>query len=229
MRTNRDSTSSGPTFSPPYRSDLLSKIHRSLKLKSCRYMDTGSNMPTTPTDTWTDLRNSRFLRHGRQLQQPTSWMAPPTQEILPKLRLTLDWTYVPPGNLKTTALRTLWSNKKRPSHLASTTRSSSQQPSHPTPKPVRFPIWSPWASTSVSDCANTSSAPATAEQSNSYPSWALSSSWGTNSSHPTTQSSASSMSLRSSSPWTTRRMRSEDNQSHTSDLSRNQPARFKHG
>ena len=72
IRTNRDSTGSGPISAPPYRSALLSKIHPSLKLKSCRYMDTGSDMPSTPSAEWTDLGKSRFLRHGGKLRQPTS-------------------------------------------------------------------------------------------------------------------------------------------------------------
>ena len=49
MRANRDSTRNGPISDPPCWSALLSKIHSSLELKYCRYMDTGSDMPSTPS------------------------------------------------------------------------------------------------------------------------------------------------------------------------------------
>ena len=45
IRANRDYTGSGPNSVPPFRSDLLSKIHPSLELKSFRYMD---QSPTCP-------------------------------------------------------------------------------------------------------------------------------------------------------------------------------------
>ena len=170
MRANRDCTGSGPTSAPPCWSALLSKMHPSLNLKSCRYVDTESNMPTTSSNTWTDLGKSRFLKHGGRLRRPTSWMASPTQENLPMPRPTPDRKDVSPGSLKLKALRTLQSNEKRLSHSTSSTLLSLQQPSHPTPKPVRLPIWSPWASTFASDCANTPSALATVEQSSSVPS-----------------------------------------------------------
>ena len=67
MRANRDSTGSGPIYAPPCQSALLSKIYPSLELKSCRYMDTGSDTPSTLSTKWTDLVKSRFLRHGGQL------------------------------------------------------------------------------------------------------------------------------------------------------------------
>ena len=67
MRANRDSTGCGTISAPHCRSALLLKIHLSLKLKSCRYMDTGSDTPSTPSVEWTNLGNSRFLRHGGKL------------------------------------------------------------------------------------------------------------------------------------------------------------------
>ena len=115
-RADRDSTGSGPISAPPCRLDLLSKIHPSLKWKYCRYMETGSNTPSTPSANWTDLGKSRFLRHGGKLWQPTSWMASPTQEILPTPRPTPEWKDVSPGSSKPTAWRTLLPNKKRPPH-----------------------------------------------------------------------------------------------------------------
>ena len=163
MRANRDSTGSGPISAPPCRSALFPKIHPSLDLKSCRYMDTGSGMPSTPSAEWTNLGKSQFLRHGGQLQRTTSWMASSTQESLPMPRPTPDWTDVSPGSSKPTAWKTLRSNKKRPSHSASSTPSSPQHPSPPIPKPVRSPTWSNWASTSASDHVNTPSALTTAE------------------------------------------------------------------
>ena len=86
MRANTDSNSSGPISAPPCQLALLSKIHPSLELKSCSYMDTGFDMPSTPSTDWTDLGNSRFLRHKGQLRRPTSWMDSPTQESLPTPR-----------------------------------------------------------------------------------------------------------------------------------------------
>ena len=88
MRANRSSIGSGSISAPPCQSALLSNIHPSLKLKPCRYMETGSNMPSTPSVKWTDLGKSRFLRHGGKLRQPTSWIASLTQESLPMLRPT---------------------------------------------------------------------------------------------------------------------------------------------
>ena len=91
MRANRDSTASGPISAPPCQLDLLFKIHPYLELKYCRYMDIGSDMPSTPNYKWTDLGKSRFLGNGGQLRIPTSWMASPTQEILLTPRTTPDW------------------------------------------------------------------------------------------------------------------------------------------
>ena len=101
-----------------------------------------------------------------------------------------------------------------------------QQPSHLTPKTVRLPTCSLWAFTSASDCVNTPSSPATAEQSNSASSWIYSSSWVTDSSQLTPQLSTSSMPPRFSLTWTTKIIQPKENQSHTSDLSWQQPARF---
>ena len=70
MRTNRDSTGSAPISTPTCRSDLLSKIHPSLELKSCRYMDTGSDMPSNTSAEWTNLGKSWFLRHGGNCGNP---------------------------------------------------------------------------------------------------------------------------------------------------------------
>ena len=50
MCGSRDCTSSGPTSAPPCRLALLSKIRPSLKLRSCRHMNTGSGMPIIPSD-----------------------------------------------------------------------------------------------------------------------------------------------------------------------------------
>ena len=99
MHANRDSTGSGLISDPPYGPALLSNIHPSLELKYCRYMDTGFDMPSTPSAKWSDLGKSRFLRHGGQFRQPTSWMASLTQESLPTPRPTPDWTDVSPSSL----------------------------------------------------------------------------------------------------------------------------------
>ena len=107
MSANRDSTGSGPISAAPCQSAILSKIHLSLELKSCRYMDTGSNVSSTPSAEWTNLLNSQFLRHGGQLRRPTYWMASPTQESLPTPRPTPDWTDVSPRSSKPTAWNTL--------------------------------------------------------------------------------------------------------------------------
>ena len=109
MRANRVCTGSEATSAPPCRPALLSKIHPSLKLKYCRYIDTGSDMPTTPSGAWTDLGKSRFLRHRGKLRRPTSWMASPIQGSLstPRPSPTPDCTDVYTGRLKPTALRTL--------------------------------------------------------------------------------------------------------------------------
>ena len=141
MRANRDCIGIGPASDPPCQSTLLSNIHPSIKLKSYRYMDTGSDMPTTQSNAWKDLGNSRFLRYGGRLQRPTYWLAYLTQESLLKPRPAPDWTYILPGSLKPTALRTLQSNEKRPSRLVSSTPFLPQQSYHTTPKPVRLPTW----------------------------------------------------------------------------------------
>ena len=68
MRANRECTSIGPTYALPFLLSLISKIHPSLEMKYCRYMDTGSDMPTTPSDACIDLGKSQFLSHGGRLR-----------------------------------------------------------------------------------------------------------------------------------------------------------------
>ena len=182
MRGSRDCTGSGPTSDPPCWSAPIYKIHPSLELRSYRYMATGSDMSTTPSDAWNELGKSRFLRHGRPISRPTSLMVYLTQESLQTPKPTPDWTDNSPTSLKTTVYITLLSNKKRPPPLVFSTPSWLQWPQPTTPKPVRSPTWSHWASTSASGCVNTPSAPATDKQSNYGPSWTSFSLLGINSS-----------------------------------------------
>ena len=72
MRNIRVCTGSGSTSVPPCRSALLSKIHPFLESRSYKYTYTGSVMPTTPSNAWTYLGKSWFLRRGRRLWQTTS-------------------------------------------------------------------------------------------------------------------------------------------------------------
>ena len=110
MCANRGCAVSGPTSASPCQSYLLSKMHPSLKLKSCRYMGTGLNILTTTSNTWNELGKIHFLRHGVWLRQPTSLMASPIQESLPEPRPTQDCTDVSPVSLKPRTSRTLLSN-----------------------------------------------------------------------------------------------------------------------
>ena len=52
MLGSRGCADSGETSAPPCRLALLSKINPSLELISCRYTDTGFDMPTTPNGAW---------------------------------------------------------------------------------------------------------------------------------------------------------------------------------
>ena len=91
MRSSRGCTGSGPNSAPPCRSSLLSNIHPSLESRSYRYMDTGSDMPATPSDAWTNLGKIHFLRRAGKLWQPASWMASPTPYSLQTPKLKTDW------------------------------------------------------------------------------------------------------------------------------------------
>ena len=133
----------------------VSKIRPSLELRSCSYTDTGSEIPTTLSDAWTNLGNIRFLRHGGRLRRPTSGMASPTQESLQTPRPTPEYTEISPVSLKPTASKTLRPNGKSQPPLALSTSSWPQRLSPPTPKPARSPTWSHWASNSTSVRVNT--------------------------------------------------------------------------
>ena len=67
-------------------------------------------MPSTPRAECTDLGRRRFLSHGGRLRQPTSFLDPQTPGIPPTPSPTSDWTCDSPDSLKTTGLRTCWSN-----------------------------------------------------------------------------------------------------------------------
>ena len=134
MRNTIGCTGSGTTSAPPCWSDLLSRIRHSLELRSYIYTDTGSDIPTTLSDSWTNLGNIHVIRHVKRFLQPTSWMASPTLEILQTPNPTPDWKDASPVSLEPTVSITLRSNNKIPSPLVLSTPSWPQQPPPPTPK-----------------------------------------------------------------------------------------------
>ena len=75
MRNIRGFKGSGLASDPSCRSILISNIHPSLDSRSSMFMDTHYNMPTTESIAWTNLRQSRFLRHEGRLRQPIFWIA----------------------------------------------------------------------------------------------------------------------------------------------------------
>ena len=68
MISSRGCTVIGTTSAPPFWLVLLSNIHPSPELRTYMYIDTGSNIPTNPSDACNDLENNRFLRHGEWLR-----------------------------------------------------------------------------------------------------------------------------------------------------------------
>ena len=88
MQGSRSCVRSGHNYAPPFRSNLISKIHTFPRSRYFGYMDTDSVMPTTPGNVTKDLGKSWFLRHGCRLRRPTSWVASPTREVLPTPNLT---------------------------------------------------------------------------------------------------------------------------------------------
>ena len=87
----------------PCRSILLSNINPFLESRSYNYKDTEFGMQTNPSDSWANLGNIRFLRHGSWLQWQTSWMEYLAQEIFHNSKPTPYWIAVSPTILKPTA------------------------------------------------------------------------------------------------------------------------------
>ena len=105
MGDSRSYIVSGLTCVSPCWSILISNIHPSLALNSSKSMVTGSVTSGIPNAIWTDLGNNRFLRHGGQLQRPTSWMAFPIPEPPRTHKLTPVSTRDSPGSSKYMGLR----------------------------------------------------------------------------------------------------------------------------
>ena len=114
IQDSRGCTSSGTTSVPPCQSILLSKIHPSLALRSSKSTTTAFSTPSTPSAGWINLRNNQFLRHGGQLQRPTSWMVCPTPENQLTLNHTTGLTSASRGNSRPTGSSIPLSEKKRP-------------------------------------------------------------------------------------------------------------------
>ena len=139
MRDSRGCTSSGTNSVPPCQSILLSKIHPSLALRSSKSTTTAFSTPSTPSAGWINLRNNQFLRHGGQLQLPTSWMVCPTPENQLTLKHTPGLTSASRGNSRPMGSKTPLSDKKSPPHWELCTPSLPRQLPPLTPEPTILP------------------------------------------------------------------------------------------